>query len=141
MKKRKRALIIVLSMALSLCLFGWAANAVLGLFDLTFRPWVYTAGLVVLPMLFIAALCLVISMLKSLAGRKDSKGQQKTVFQKAGCWAGIVFVRMSDSAAGAAVAAEPCVFLLPGAQGGKRRKAHAGGGKQLFARSGDLLRL
>lgn len=90
MKKRKRALIIVLSMALSLCLFGWAANAVLGLFDLTFRPWVYTAGLVVLPMLFIAALCLVISMLKSLAGRKDSKGQQKTVFQKAGCWAGIV---------------------------------------------------
>ena len=82
MKKRKRALIIVLSIALGLCLFGWAANAVLGLFDLTFRPWVYTAGLVVLPMLFIAALCLVISMLKSLRRPQRFKRAAKDRFPK-----------------------------------------------------------
>lgn len=90
MKKRKRALSIVLSIALGLCLFGWAVNAVLGLFELTFRPWVYTAGLIVLPMFFAAALCLAISMLKSLAGRKSPEGQPKAALKKAGCWAGIV---------------------------------------------------
>ena len=115
MKKRKRALSIVLSIALGLCLFGWAVNAVLGLFELTFRPWVYTAGLIVLPMFFAAALCLAISMLKSLAGRKSPEGQPKAALKKSRVLGRHCAVRMYAGAAGAVMADGRCVFLLPGA--------------------------